>query len=91
MTKKKHLFTHLLRPNDVQTSAFAHYPVAVKYSYEIVMGTVGKVKKKASLAGRENLSSLWAVTNRVTSDGTSMIACVGDELSAAIRRKRNDP
>ena len=55
------------------------------------MGTVGKVKKKAPLAGRENLSSLWAVTNRVTPDGTSMIACVGDELSAAIRRKRNDP
>jgi hypothetical protein len=44
--KNKPSLTHLLRPNDVQSSAFAPYPVAVKYSYEIVMGKDGNVKKK---------------------------------------------
>ena len=29
----------------MQTSAFAHYPVAVPYSYEIVTGNRGKVKR----------------------------------------------
>ena len=50
-TKNKPSLTHLLRPNDVQTSAFAHYPVAVKYSYEIVMGKTGNVKKKSQAVG----------------------------------------
>jgi hypothetical protein len=35
----------------VQTSAFAHYPVAVKYSYEIVMGKAENVKKELQAAG----------------------------------------
>ena len=43
--------------------------------------------KKAPLAGRENLSGLYVVTNRVTPNGVSITAHVGNELSAAIRRK----
>ena len=34
----------------MQTSAFAHYPVAVKYSYEIVMGKARNVKKKSQVS-----------------------------------------
>ena len=49
--KKQPSLTHLLRPNDVQTSAFAHYPVAVQYSYEIVMGNRENVKKKSQAVG----------------------------------------
>jgi hypothetical protein len=29
----------------VQTSAFAHYPVAVQYSYEIILASVENVKE----------------------------------------------
>ena len=43
--------------------------------------------KKSPLAGRENLSGLYVVTNRVTPNGVSITAHVGNELSAAIRRK----
>ena len=43
--------------------------------------------KKPPLAGRENLSGLCVVTNRVTPNGVSITAYVGNELSAAIRRK----
>ena len=35
----------------MQTSAFAYYPVAVKYYDEIVMGMVEKVKKKSQAVG----------------------------------------
>ena len=44
-------------------------------------------QQKTPLAGRENLSGLYVVTNRVTPNGVSITAHVGNELSAAIRRK----
>ena len=44
-------------------------------------------QQKTPLAGRENLSGLCVVTNRVTPNGVSITAHVGNELSAAIRHK----
>ena len=58
--KNKPSLTHLPRPNDVQTSAFAHYPVAASYFRKIVKDKVKKVKKKKQAhSERDALAAGW--------------------------------
>jgi len=63
----------------VQTSAFAHYPVAVKYSYEIVREKLGNVKKK-------DFGSFWTFIAQNRENACSAVMLIFQKFSYRIKK-----